>query len=94
MADIEDCKNLIAREQDLSDRLNDLNVAATIIKVCLDDYFKIWYRELPTPVLNTCNHDKLFYSEDQAVCAEAFNGVIAFSFKKCRNVRRLTWSGC
>jgi len=65
VADIEMCKSLINREQDLTEALTDLNIAATIIK--------IWYRELPTPVLNTCNHDKLFYSEDQAVCAEAFN---------------------
>jgi len=43
----------------------DINTIASLIK--------IWYRELPTPILNSIPTEKIFYSTDVEECVQAVN---------------------
>lgn len=44
---------------------NDINTIASLIK--------IWFRELPTPILNALPAESIFYSNDVNDCVNAFN---------------------
>jgi len=44
---------------------NDINTIASLIK--------IWFRELPTPILNALPAESIFYSSDITDCVNAFN---------------------
>jgi len=44
---------------------NDINTIASLIK--------IWFRELPTPILNALPAESIFYSNDMHDCVNAFN---------------------
>jgi len=44
---------------------NDINTIASLIK--------IWFRELPTPILNALPPESIFYSSDMSDCVNAFN---------------------
>eukprot|EP01132_Coremiostelium_polycephalum_P001274 gene1274-1605_t len=46
---------------------NDINTIASLIK--------IWYRELPTPILNSIPTEKIFYSTDESECVAAVNNL-------------------
>lgn len=46
---------------------NDINTIASLIK--------IWFRELPTPILNTLPAESIFYSQDMNECVQAFGKI-------------------
>eukprot|EP01111_Echinosteliopsis_oligospora_P013638 TRINITY_DN4938_c0_g1_i1.p1 TRINITY_DN4938_c0_g1~~TRINITY_DN4938_c0_g1_i1.p1 ORF type:complete len:328 (-),score=64.61 TRINITY_DN4938_c0_g1_i1:202-1185(-) len=47
------------------DSSNDVNTVASLIK--------IWYREMPTPILNSLPSESIYYSSDLNDCVAAFN---------------------